>query len=231
MSRLVVMFVIWALALPSVAVGDQKSRRHRVKKKPHLQFSVLRFSREQDLWLPQIFSGLTAAQVKARTGADFVFTSGFLNIKKVRGEFTFTPVNLHIIDGNVKVPAFFPQEKVMADFPWGGPTIFNSITQCLSYGTPTTACGLKRIPPVPAEKTGRRIWAIKGSNFFVVDYFGSRVDGQRIARNYGFESSAHSDGGHMVSPYARGASFALIFKGKKQLAMAGLFNPLANLAL
>ncbi|OGD61699.1 hypothetical protein A3A71_00745 [Candidatus Berkelbacteria bacterium RIFCSPLOWO2_01_FULL_50_28] len=214
----------------SLPMASASIRHSKVKHRARTQFTVYRFSRELDLWSPQIFSGLTAAEVKARTKADKVFTLGFLDIRKVRGGYTYKPVNLHIIDGAIMVPAFFPKEKVLADFPWEGPTIYDSVTQCLSYGTPTAACGLMRIPPVPTEKTGRRIWAIKGKNFFVVEYFGTRADGLRIARSYGFESSAHSDGGHMVSAHARHASFALIFKGKRPLAIAGLFDPLASLA-
>lgn len=210
--------------------SPKKARHSKVNHRARAQFTVHRYSRERDLWSPQIFSGLTAAQVKTKTKADDVFTLGFLDIRKARGGYTYRPINLHIVDGTVVVPAFFPKEKVLADFPWEGPTIYDSATQCLSYGTPTAACGLKRIPPDQTDRTGRRIWAIKGKNFFVVDYFGTRTDGLRIARSYGFESSAHSDGGHMVSPYARHASFALIFKGKRPLAIAGLFDPLALLA-
>ncbi|KKU43769.1 MAG: hypothetical protein UX60_C0017G0003 [Berkelbacteria bacterium GW2011_GWA2_46_7] len=246
MSRAIALFVIWALSLPGTSASHEQSHRsvkkatlskpkakrtHRAfKRKPRLQFTVLRFSRERDLWLPQIFSGLTAAQVKTKTKADYVFTLGFLDIRKVRGARMYRPINLHIIEGTIKIPAFFPEEKVIADFPlpWEGVTIFDSVAICLSYGTPVAACGLMRIPPVPGEKTGRRIWATKGGYFFVVSYFGTRTDGLRIAKNYGFESSAHSDGGHMISSHARGASFALIFKGKRQLATAGLFNPIAN---
>lgn len=226
MWRFLAALSVFSLIIPVLASPDQHhSKRHvkahhrsirHSKTSRHRKnaFTIRRFNRLKFAWAVVLLPGETSASIMGFfKGADtkpvFVSTFGFIDPD------SFYPANLHIINGRMEIPVKRPKEKVLADFPLLGPTIFGNAPTCLSYGRPPFAASLMTVPPDPDNPHSRRIWATKGSELFVVEYFGSRADGIRILTSYGLKASGHSDGGHMVSPYAKGSSFAMLVERDK----------------
>jgi len=160
--------------------------------------------------------GMTTHKSQRQTGASRDYVFGFFAEVTHRGQRWRSAIDLHVIAGKVKVADRY-HRRVLASFANGQVRILPNWQACLTYGQPTFAAAGITIPPQPNIRRPRQFWAVKGRYYYRVKLFGTRWDCQRIAKDWGFETIIHADGGSSLNRACVGPSHALVFRERPKL--------------
>lgn len=162
--------------------------------------------------------GLTVEAVARHSSAVDVSVFGFYGHKTINGTLTRYAVDWHMMYGKEVITDHF-NRWVLASYPDGTVRICSSPEVALRYGRPSFGAAGMKIPPDPTKKLMRQFWATKGRFYFRVKMYGTRWDCQRVARDWGFESMVHSDGGTSLVPGVCHPSIAKVYRTTDYLAL------------
>jgi hypothetical protein len=150
--------------------------------------------------------------VKAETGADFVMVAGFYGEKTVAGRKLRCGVDLTIENRAIKIGPHWNNRKVLASYSNGRVAIYPNAASCLAAGLPDWALAGATIPPNPNQKLWRQFWAIKGKYYYWVKMRGNRRDCLKLAKQWGFESIVHMDGGSSLAGRVLHPSYVVVLR-------------------
>ena len=184
-----------------------------------LALTVERFEMGRHYWtVVHQPGGLTVEGVARNTRAIDVSVFGFFGHKTINGTLQLHGVDWHMMYGKEVVADHF-NRWVLASYPDGTVRICSSPEVAYRYGRPSFGAAGVKIPPRPDEKLPRQFWAVKGRFYFRIRMRGDRWDCQRVARQWGFDSMLHSDGGSSLVSGIRHPSIAKVYRSEDYFAL------------
>ncbi|QQG49813.1 MAG: hypothetical protein HZB70_03385 [Candidatus Berkelbacteria bacterium] len=157
--------------------------------------------------------GKSEAWVRNNTKAKRVSVAGFFGRKTVNGRKLFHGVDLWILDGKVRIPSRFNRPILVSH--WDGKVEIVANIKAIKDLTNVMSAeaGMKN-PPKPSERLARQFWAVKNGFYFHFEMVGTASRCLRVAKQWGFGTIIHFDGGSsLVAKFS--PSYATVYHKPK----------------